>query len=197
MNKRQFLTSAILGGAVLPAFAVSSKKSAGAAVGPTILTVIGAIGRGNRGRFDAGLDQMMHKQNIHFDNAFTFDFSAISALPSLTIKPTLPYDSKSHVVQGPLLTDVIKATGAAITPATKLFLRAIDGYAVLISMDDAQKYRFIVATHLDNRPLPLGGLGPLWAVYNPDDFPEMAAKKLDERFALCPWGLYCIEVKTA
>jgi hypothetical protein len=31
-------------------------------------------------------------------------------------------------------------------------------------------------------------------VYEPDRFPEMAAKPVTDRFALCPWGLYHIEV---
>ena len=55
--------------------------------------------------------------------------------------------------------------------------------------------RYIVATHLDGAPLSLGGLGPLWGVYEPDAFPEMKAKTLPERFANCPWGLFHIDVK--
>ena len=74
-------------------------------------------------------------------------------------------------------------------------MRAIDGYAPAISLADAQNYRFIVATHLDGRPMPLGGLGPLWAVYEADKFPEMAAKPVDQRFGLCPWGLHHIDVQ--
>jgi hypothetical protein len=74
-------------------------------------------------------------------------------------------------------------------------MRAIDGYAPAISLADAQRYRFIVATHLDGRPMPLGGFGPLWAIYEADKFPDMAAKPVDQRFALCPWGLYHIDVQ--
>jgi hypothetical protein len=60
-----------------------------------------------------------------------------------------------------------------------------------------RKYRFIVATHLDGQPMPLGGLGPLWAVYDADRFADMAGKPLNPRFALCPWALYHIEVQAA
>ncbi len=38
------------------------------------------------------------------------------------------------------------------------------------------------------------GLVALWAVYEPDRFPDMAAKPLPDRFAGCPWGCYYIEV---
>jgi hypothetical protein len=78
-----------------------------------------------------------------------------------------------------------------------LLLRAVYGYAVLARLRDVRHYGFILATHLDGRPMPLGGLGPLWAVYDADRFPEMRAKTLGERFALCPWALYHIEVRTA
>ena len=63
------------------------------------------------------------------------------------------------------------------------------------ALAEVDRFRFIVATHLDGQPIPLGGLGPLWAVYEPDAFPEMASKPASERFALCPWGLYHVEVQ--
>ena len=72
-----------------------------------------------------------------------------------------------------------------------------DGYSPVISLAEAQRLGFIVATHLDGKPLALGGLGPLWAVYEPDRFPDIAAKPVSDRFALCPWGLYHIDVQAA
>jgi hypothetical protein len=42
--------------------------------------------------------------------------------------------------------------------------------------------------------MALGGLGPLWAVYDADRFPDMAARPLNQRFGLCPWGIYHIHV---
>ena len=81
------------------------------------------------------------------------------------------------------------------TDKTVLFLRAVDGYAAQVSAADAKKYGFIVATHLDGKPMALGGLGPLWAVYDADRFPDMVAKPLSARFEACPWATYHIEVK--
>ena len=77
-----------------------------------------------------------------------------------------------------------------------LGLRALDGYTVALSLADARGYRMIVATTLDNLPMSVGGLGPLWAVYDADRLPAFKDKPLKERFALCPWGLYFIDVKT-
>ena len=195
-HKRHFLSAAALGSLSLSG-AATAHAAGQRAAGPGLLTVTGAIGRGNRGAIDPALDQMMVKQKIRFDKAHVFDFGALTALPAVTIKPTLEYDSQAHTLKGPLLADVVKATGAPGGDGTRLLLRAVDGYAVTLSLADARKYRYIVATHLDGAPMPLGGLGPLWAVYDADRFADMAAKPLGERFALCPWGCYHIDVQVA
>ena len=189
MKKRQFLSAAALAGGALPAFAHAARK---AGQGPALLTLTGAIGKVNRGPFDPVLDQMMHKQKLSFDKAHAFDFEALASLPSLTIRPTLEYDARVHALRGPALADVLKAAGAGITGAGKLVLRAVDGYAVTLTLAQAQ--RFIVATHLDGQPMALGGLGPLWAIHDADRIPELAAKPLAERYANCPWALYHIDV---
>lgn len=191
MDKREFLATAALGAAALatPAHAAST-----AALTPTLLTITGAIGRGNRGPLDPVLDQMMKKQGLQFDKGHTFDFAALAALRPVTIRPTLEYDGKVHVLRGPLLADVLKAAGVR-QERGEVVMRAIDGYAPTASLADIRKYRFIVATHLDGRPMPVGGLGPLWAVFDADRFPDVAAKPVSERFARCPWGLYHIAVQ--
>lgn len=215
MNKRQFLALASLALAALPAAAkkhpvkkAKPKKPAGRQGGthastyqgrgsPVLLTISGAIGRGNRGPLDPALDQMMVKQKLSFDKAYTFSFADIASLPATRINPTLEYDGKQHELSGPLLMDVLAVSGTRPTDNATVFLRAIDGYTVAPTMADIRKYRFILATHLDGKPMPLGGLGPLWAVYDADKFPELASKPVTERFGLCPWGIYHIEVKNA
>lgn len=190
MQKRSFLAAAAAA-AALPAFA--QQKPPATLRGPALLTVTGAITRTNRGPMDPVLDQMMARQKLAFDKAHAFDFAMLTALPATTIRPTLEYDKKQHVLRGPLLTDVLKAAGAV--DSGKLAMRAVDGYAPSVSIADAHRYGYIVATHLDGRPMALGGLGPLWAVYDADRFKEMSTKPLDQRFTLCPWGLYHIDVQ--
>lgn len=196
MLRRRFLSAAVAGAAVQPVRA-GAQPAVRPDRGPVLLTLTGAITRANRGPFDPALDQMMSKQKVTFDKAHTFDFSTLATLPAVTIKPTLEYDSKRHTLRGPLLSEVVKAAGGPLEDTTQLTLRAVDGYAVALSMADARKWRFIVATLLDGRPLPLGGLGPLWAIYEADRFAEMAAQPVNKRFALCPWALYHIGIATA
>lgn len=196
MKKRQFLGRAALAGMAAAALPASQAAAAAAnSAGPALLTVTGAVGKVNRGRFDPVRDQMMFKQKLGFDKAHAFDFAALAALPAITIQPTLEYDGKVHTLRGPLLLDVMHAAGASPGDAGKLVLRAVDGYAAMITVAQARAQRYIVATHLDGAPMALGGLGPLWAVYDADKVPEMAAKPLAERFGSCPWALYHIDVQ--
>ncbi|MCU6497757.1 molybdopterin-dependent oxidoreductase [Rugamonas sp. A1-17] len=196
MKKRQFLGRAALAGMAAAALPASQAAAAAASnAGPALLTVTGAVGKVNRGRFDPVRDQMMFKQKLSFDKAHAFDFAALAALPAITIQPTLEYDGKVHTLRGPLLLDVMHAAGASLGDAGKLVLRAVDGYAAVVTVAQARAQRYIVATHLDGAPMALGGLGPLWAVYDADKVPEMAAKPLAERFGSCPWALYHIEVQ--
>lgn len=192
MNKRLFLGTAALAGA-LPAWGRAAVAKP--AAGPTLLTVTGNIARSNRGPFDPALDQMMHKQKISFERAWTFDYAALAALPAITIRPTLEYDGKVHTLRGPLLTAVLAAAGARLDAGAAVTLRAVDGFAVDLPIDAAKRQRFIVATELDGKPMALGGLGPLWAVLDADRIAELAAKPVRERFGQCPWALYHIDVR--
>lgn len=194
MKKRQFLSFAALAGASLPQLPALARDVPNGIAGPALLTVTGAIARPNRGPFDPVLDQMMHKQKLSFDKAHAFDYAALLALPAVTIKPTLEYDGKPRTLHGPLLLDVMKAAGATLRDDSKLVLRAVDGYAVTVTVAQARTQRFIVATHLDGAAMALGGLGPLWAIYDADRVPEMAAQPLAQRFGNCPWALYHINV---
>jgi hypothetical protein len=191
MNKRQFLGAAAAGAFPLGVQAASLPARP---AGPALLTVTGAISRANRGPFDPVLDQMMHKHGVGFRKAYVFDDAALQALPAVTIRPTLEYDNKTHELRGPLLLDVLAQAGAAPSDKSILVLRAVDGYNVELPAVQARARRFIVATHVDGKRMPLGGLGPLWAVYDADRVPEMAAQPPAQRFAACPWALYHIDV---
>lgn len=191
MDKRHFLGAALASSA-LPAIAAPAPASSS---GPALLTLTGAIGRSNRSPLDPVRDQMMFKQKLAFTRAFALDFAAIAAMPARTIRPTLEYDGRPHTLRGPLLVDVVALAGARPGDNDKLLLRAVDGYAAAVPMGQLRAWKFIVATHLDGRPMALGGLGPLWAVYDADRVPDMAARPVGERFGACPWALYHIEVQ--
>ncbi|SHH42790.1 molybdopterin-dependent oxidoreductase [Massilia sp. CF038] len=190
MNKRDFMGAALLAASGAAA-AGTAKAGSG---GPVLLTLTGALGKTNRGQFDPGRDILMGKHKLAFTQAFSLDFAALAGLPAVTIRPTLEYDGKVHTLRGPLLTQVLALAGIRLQDGSKLALRALDGYAASVSGAEVRDLRFIVATHIDGQPLALGGLGPLWAVFDADRVPALAAKPLNERFGNCPWGMYHIEV---
>lgn len=194
MKKREFLSrTAVLG--VLPI--ASAQAARPPARGPVLLTVSGAISKGNRGPLDPALDQMMVKHGVRFEKAMALDAAALGRLPAIQIKPTLEYDAKVHTLSGPLVSTILEAAGVTAGSAVVLGLRAVDGYNVAISLADIQRYRMIIATHMDGEPLGLGGLGPQWAVYDADRLEDFKALPLKQRFGLCPWGVYHIDVKPA
>lgn len=194
-SKRRFLATSLAAGAATALSACAGPAMRGpGATGPALLTLTGAV-RPNRGPLDPALDQMMAKQQIRFERAHALDFAALSRLPAREMRPTLEYDARPHTLRGPLLTDMLTAAGAPMQDAAlPLALRAIDGYTVPITVGEARRLGFIVATHLDGAPMPLGGLGPLWAMLDADRIAELAARPLPERFAQCPWGLYHVAV---
>ena len=192
MHKRAFLhaTGLLAGAALAPGASAAAARPAA----PVVLTVTRPVERPNRGPLDKALDQMMGKHGLAFERAFGLDFAAVAALPAQTIEPTLEYDAKRHRLSGPTVGRVLQAAGARAGDSATLVMRAIDGYTVELPLKQAREQGFIIATHIDGAPLHVGGLGPLWAVYEPDRFPALAAKPLPERFAQCPWGLYSIHV---
>lgn len=195
MNKRDFLTSSALLGA-LPLASVQAARPPPR--GPVLFTIGGAaVTKGNRGALDPALDQMMAKHGVQFDKALAMDSAALNGLPTIQIKPTLEYDGHVHTLSGPLVSVVLEAAGVAPSSAVLVGLRAVDGYNVAISLADIRRYRMIIATHMDGQPLALGGLGPQWAVYDADRLAEFKDMPLKQRFALCPWGVYYIDVKPA
>ncbi|MFM0223643.1 GntR family transcriptional regulator [Paraburkholderia dipogonis] len=150
-----------------------------------------------RGVLDPAFDQLLAKHQVKFSEAYGVDFAALAGMPAVTIKPTTEYDSRQHTLSGPLLTNVLEHVGAPSAGSTQIVMHAVDGYAVATTLDKVRAYTFIVATHMDGKPLPLGGVGPLWATYDADNIPELSSKPLKDRFELSPWGLYHLQVTEA
>lgn len=194
MNKRNFLMAAAAAG-LLPAATATSASATSRA--PAILTVGGSIAKGNRGPVDPVLDQLLVRHGVTFSQALALDSEALQRLQRIDIRPTLEYDNKQHKLSGPLLTAVLGEAGVDAKSAVRVGLRAVDGYNVLIDLAEIASYRMIIATHVDDQPLALGGLGPQWAVYDADSLAAFKDKPVKERFAFCPWGLYYIDIARA
>ncbi len=195
MDKRDFLWAAAAA-AALPARAASDLAlgTPAAARQPTLLTIAGRIGRANRGASHAVGDQLFKKHGVEFPQAFTLGLADLTRMPATTFRTTIEYDARVHELRGPLMADVLRAASVDLNARLDLVMRAVDGYSPRLPLVQVLQRRMIVATHLDGEPLGLGGLGPLWGIYDADAQPDLRDKPLPDRFAPCPWGLYFIEV---
>ena len=109
----------------------------------------------------------------------------------------MEYDERAHQLSGTRLLDVLVQVGAQLSESTRIVLHGIDGYSPEISLKLVKQYNYILATHMDGELLAIGGFGPLFAIYHADHISEFSAKPLNQRFAQCPWGLYCMEVRNS
>jgi hypothetical protein len=154
--------------------------------GPVVLTIVGDVGRTNRGPFDPFADKLMDVQGARFERAMAFDIAALTMLGAHRIRVRYPTWPAAHTFEGPLLKDVLDAagvTGGAVRPI------ALDGYAAEIPYADLERWPVVLALKMDGRWLAVGGAGPTWIIYPRDDFPELAT----EDDAKWVWGVSHIQ----
>lgn len=156
--------------------------------GQTIVTIVGAISETNRGPYDPDEDKFFGYHEYLFDKAASFDLAMLEALGMETAE--IAYDGWPAAIrfEGPLLADLLDAVGAHGTSVTLL---ALDGYAERIEGPDIDAYRWILATRSNGAPLPIGGHGPTWLVYD---------RGADHRYtpddeARWPWAVFLIVVE--
>jgi hypothetical protein len=195
MKKRQFLASSI--SMLLGTSAITTQRASAAVAASkqqTILTITGAIDRTNRSKVDDRLEQLMHKQGVNGDRAWAMTLADLEQLPQTEIRPTVEYDGKQHKLSGPLLSEVLKLPGIVRSKPSQILFHGIDGYSPEITIDEAVRLRYVLALRIDDQLLSIGGLGPIFALCDADHIAELARLPLDQRFAKCPWGLYCMEL---
>ena len=156
--------------------------------GPVLLTIAGKISKPNRGPADEFMDVFFGSQDVEFENARQFDFKTLKELGFK--KLTVGYEDwpKKFEFEGPLLRDVLAAAGAN---GETIVVKAIDGYAPEIPLNELETYPVILALKVDGKFLGLGDRGPAWVIYPRDDFPELSDQD-DSKFV---WSTYYIEVK--
>lgn len=138
--------------------------------GPVILTVRGKVSITNG---SAGAD---------------FDMPMLERMPQRRIVTKTPWYESAKSFTGPLLRDVLAASGARGTTIRAI---ALNDYKVEIPFDDAQKIDVVMARLLDDRPMSVREKGPLFIIYPFDDLPEVRSAVY---FARCAWQLRTLEL---
>ena len=205
---RSSAACAALGALALPASASAARPAQAArsasqtcvlnGLQPAMLTISGPGVQPNRGKPQAVADRMLQVHGHQFESAWSCGLDALNSLEQQALKTTLEYDEAEHSLQGPLLENVLQASGVDIAQAMAqghwLTLQGIDGYRSQLPLAQAVRWRMLVATQFDGTPLAIGGLGPLWASFAPQHIDELKQLPVKQRFTAAVWGLYYIQI---
>lgn len=118
-----------------------------------------------------------------------FDRAMLDALPQHSFTTNTPWFKGPRKFSGPLLRDVLAAAGAQ---GSSLRAVALNDYKVEIPADDAQRYKVLLATRLDDKPMPVREKGPLFIIYPYDDSADLRSERYYSRSA---WQLRKLEVR--
>ena len=167
---------------------------------PAMLTISGPGVQPNRGKPQAVADRMLQVHGYQFESAWSCGLDALNSLEQHALKTTLEYDEAEHSLQGPLLENVLQASGVDIAQAMAqghwLTLQGIDGYRSHLPLAQAVRWRMLLATQMDGQALAMGGVGPLWASFAPQHIEELSRQPLNQRFTAAVWGLYYLRIST-
>jgi hypothetical protein len=136
-----------------------------------VLTVSGKIATHNQGKLAV------------------FDMAMLEALPQRTFTTLTPWENQPVKFSGPLLRDLLAAVKA---DGKNIKATAINDYRINIPVEDSQLFDVIVATRMNDAPMPVRAKGPLFIVYPFDAKPELKSNKYYERSI---WQLKAIEVE--
>ena len=118
-----------------------------------------------------------------------FDMAMLQALPQYSFTTQTPWYAEPVKFTGPLLRDVLAAAGAKGEGITAI---ALNDYRTEIPFSDALKYDLIVATLMNDQPMPVREKGPLFLVYPFDSKAELQAATFYNRSA---WQLRALQIK--
>jgi len=135
-----------------------------------VLTISGQIGVSNQG------------------GAAVFDMAMLEALPQHRFATRTPWEPGVVRFSGPLLRDVLALVQAR---GQRLHATALNDYRITLPLQDARDFDVIIATRMNEQPMPVRTRGPLFVIYPFDSDPQLQHARFYERSI---WQLRSIEV---
>ncbi|MHA1127967.1 MAG: hypothetical protein ACTSRN_03325 [Alphaproteobacteria bacterium] len=160
----------------------------GAFRGTVILSVTGNVALATRGASSDDVDKFFSFNDITFEKAAQFDFAGLQSLPQVVVKADFPKGGPVYSFEGPMLHSVLEAAGAVGETIT---IRALDGYAVDISLEEAVTKGAIIALKRDGIPFAIGDFGPTHVVFPRAERGDLADMSDD----WWVWSIYHIHVE--
>jgi hypothetical protein len=139
--------------------------------GKVVLSVVGAVGTTNA------------------DGRADFDMAMLEAMPQHSFTTATPWFKEARRFTGPLLRDVLTASGAK---GTAMRAVALNDYKVEIPVEDALRYKVLMATRLDGQPMSVREKGPLFIIYPYDESADLRSERYYSRSA---WQLRRLEIR--
>jgi hypothetical protein len=152
------LAAGVLGAALTDAVAEEKPLPKGSPV----LTIGGRTAHWNRGTVVPERDSALQQRQIRFDRAMAFDWEMLSALPQHELRVVTPAGEGTY--SGPLLLDVLKASGAE---AGKVRLVGLDGSDTELKATELADQNWILALVGQGKPAGIGEFGPLLLMHKP------------------------------
>ncbi|MDP4299694.1 hypothetical protein [Leptothrix discophora] len=144
------------------------------AKGRVLLTVTGAIARGN-------VAEGVRRHE--------FDAEALDALPVHVVRTGTPWHKGVIAFSGPLLADVLAQVAAS---GTTLQMTALNDYQIRMPIAEVLPFQPILARRADGAVLSVRDKGPLFMIFPYDEQPQT---RNDLFFSRSIWQLKAIEVR--
>jgi len=162
------------------AFLTACTQPAPAPPEPVLLTVLAPGAQG-----EAPQDGLFAVYGVE-GQAVSFTRSELDALGRHGVRADYPLDSPPRLFEGPRLSAVLAAAGAAGADA---LITAADGYQVRVEADMIAAYEPVLALDANGEPLGFGSLGPLMLVWPRQDVEAL----FDMNDDLWPWAVFAVE----
>jgi hypothetical protein len=122
---------------------------------------------------------------------FAFGMAALQQLTQRTLVATTPWFKEAVEFSGPLLRDVLQASGMPAQAQGNLRCTALNDYRVEVPLNDVRRYDVVVAHRLNGKPMSVREKGPLFVIYPFDEQPEL---RTTTYYSRCIWQLKAIEL---
>ncbi|WP_193182042.1 hypothetical protein [Nisaea sediminum] len=153
-----------------------------------VLTVSGLVSKPNRGPSEPFGDAFLNALEERFEKARSFTWGELEALPQVELELRYPNWPRAVRFRGPALEAVLESAGAG---GSSVLVQALDGYAPGFERAAVRKAGMVLALEADGKPIPLGGRGPLWLVFEPG---ALDGGKAVEDDAGLVWAVFHIKV---
>ncbi|MEP7296364.1 MAG: molybdopterin-dependent oxidoreductase [Burkholderiales bacterium] len=163
--RRRWLAAAALACAAWPAWALDAPK------GPLLLTVTGALAHTNDG------------------GAASFDMALLRAMPQTSFSTKTPWYPQPRKFTGVLVRDLLDVVGAK---ATTIRATALNDYRADMPADELIRNGAMIASLLDDEPMPVRDKGPLVIIFPFSDRPEL---RTAVHYSRAVWQLRSLELR--